>query len=564
MAIQAELYDGTVLEFPDGTDPKVIEQVARRETVRKRTQSVKGERYSAAGTATENVLAGAGKAFVDIGRGVRQIGAQLGNAAGLVDDSTVAAYQAEIDESRQRDADLMRTGGGVVGNIAGNIAATVAPAGLLGKAAQAVGMGRTAAALNAVAAPKTYGSAIASGAAVGAVQPTATGESRIQNAAVGGAFGAAGNAAANVVGRVAQPVKRALSPTDAKQAEVLRRAGVELDVAQSTGSKAAQQVKRFLGDNPFTAPVQADVLERQQSQFNRAVLKVVGENADAATPDVLDNAFSRVGKVFDDIAARNQVRVDGQLRTHLSKLRADAGKELVEGEAGVIAQNIDEILGKGGGGFGAIDGQAYQNLVSRLGRLSRSANGPLKMYAAEMREALDDALTRQAGVQERAALNEARRQYRALLQIENAVDVSTGSISPAKLANQFANKANRRQGLRGKGDQQLVNLAKAGKRFLRDPFPNSGTTARAALQLVPGVGLGVGTGLVTGDWESAAKVGAAAYAAPKAAQYLLSNPAAANYLSQGMAQGLPRNALVTISQSSLPRLIGAGASPALR
>ena len=32
MAINVELFDGTILEFPEGTDPTVIDRVAKQET----------------------------------------------------------------------------------------------------------------------------------------------------------------------------------------------------------------------------------------------------------------------------------------------------------------------------------------------------------------------------------------------------------------------------------------------------------------------------------------------------------------------------------------------------
>src|SRR3954467_4142703 len=54
-------------------------------------------------------LAGAGKAFSDLGRGAGQL-------VGAVD-------QKDIDESRRLDAPLMATGSGTAGNIIGNIAA---------------------------------------------------------------------------------------------------------------------------------------------------------------------------------------------------------------------------------------------------------------------------------------------------------------------------------------------------------------------------------------------------------------------------------------------------------
>jgi hypothetical protein len=43
MAIQAQLYDGTMLEFPDGTDPSVIESTAKRLTQERKAASAKPE-----------------------------------------------------------------------------------------------------------------------------------------------------------------------------------------------------------------------------------------------------------------------------------------------------------------------------------------------------------------------------------------------------------------------------------------------------------------------------------------------------------------------------------------
>ena len=43
MAIQAQLFDGTTLEFPDGTDPSVIEATAKRITQERKAATAKPE-----------------------------------------------------------------------------------------------------------------------------------------------------------------------------------------------------------------------------------------------------------------------------------------------------------------------------------------------------------------------------------------------------------------------------------------------------------------------------------------------------------------------------------------
>lgn len=61
---------------------------------------------------TDKFLAGAGKAMVDVGRGVRQY---LPNSMGGLSNDDIA-------EARRLDAPLMKTGAGTAGNIVGNVA----------------------------------------------------------------------------------------------------------------------------------------------------------------------------------------------------------------------------------------------------------------------------------------------------------------------------------------------------------------------------------------------------------------------------------------------------------
>ena len=119
---------------------------------------------------TQKFLAGTGKAFADVARGVGQIArSALPDAAG---DALGLPTQADIDEAKRLDAPLMRTGAGMAGNVTGNIAAAVPTMFIPGAA--------------------TLPGAAAVGAGMGFLQPTATDESRLQNTALGGAAGAGG------------------------------------------------------------------------------------------------------------------------------------------------------------------------------------------------------------------------------------------------------------------------------------------------------------------------------------------------------------------------------------
>lgn len=135
---------------------------------------------------------GFGKAFVDLGRGARQLYASAADfvdprertVADVVagrDPSRSAALQREAALARERDAPLMETKAGLAGNIAGNVAATIPTIAIPGAA--------------------TIRGAALTGAAFGALQPTTSDGERIANTVFGGAAGAAGQKLFNVAGK---------------------------------------------------------------------------------------------------------------------------------------------------------------------------------------------------------------------------------------------------------------------------------------------------------------------------------------------------------------------------
>lgn len=568
--MEVELYDGTVLEFPDETKPEVVDRVARMETVKRRVKAKMAEARAPEYSPLEGMgagqrfAAGAGKAVTDIGRGIKQIGQQAGNAAGLVDDAPLAQSQAAIDESRRLDAPLMSGTAGVLGNVAGNIAVTALPLGIASKGAQALRMGRTATALGSLAAPTGYGSATASGALIGAVQPTATGESRAANTAIGGATGFVANAAANAIGRVAQPIKRALTGPDAAAARVLEAEGVPLSVAQRTGSKAATQAERLLSDNPFTAPMMAKAAEQRGKGFTRAVLKTIGENADSASPDVLARAQDRIGSVMDAIAKRHSINLNtGTALQELADVVDEASRLLKPDDFGRIAKQADLIIESAAKNGGNLPGVTYQKFSSELGKLSMQAD--VAPYAHRLKDALDDALQAAAqGTDDFAKLQAARGQYRNLMSIAQSVGTDmSGTVSAPKLAQVLkAGKFTKNSWRFGRGNQELNKITRAMVQSL-DRFPNSGTAARAALQFAPAGIVAGGSYAMDRDPVRAVKLAAMTYAVPKAMQLALTNPAVANYLVNGLPQGVPRNALAAAGASSWLRRLPIAAVPAL-
>jgi hypothetical protein len=507
--------------------------------------------YSPLGSDYENFMAGAGKSVVDAGRGLKQIGTNIGHGLGLVSDETQQKVQADIDESRRLDAPLMNTKAGVGGDIAGTLATTLIPGGMAAKGAEAAGLARTANVARSFVNPTTFKAAAAVGATQGALQPVASDESRLGNAAKGAAGGLLGTGVAKGVSAVAQPVKNVLSDTAKEAVDTLEKAGVPLDLSQKTGSKLAKSMKLAVADNPLVGD--GGFSDVQKKAYNRAILKTIGSDSDAATSDVMGEAQKRIGGVMDAVAERNPIKYDGTLETKLADVGANARKELEDSQYGVIKNQLDEVLNKAAMNGDAIDGKAYQNIKQQLDRLSMGADQSKGHYARQIREALDEALQRSSKGEDYAALKEARMMYRRMKQIEPAIATDgSGDISASRLANSLGTKKNAAQSKYGKGEQDLVEIAQAGKAILPEKTGNSGTTARLAAQFLgPGLVTGGGSFLYDHDPKKALEYGLGGVAAPYIGRQALQNPRVANYLAYGLGNPTARAVLSSPQQQML-------------
>lgn len=504
----------------------------------------------------EKVAAGAGKSVVDAGRGVGQLLRQgieffappqksisdlvTGGRGKSFADTLGLPTQADIDEAKRLDAPLMDTGAGKVGYLGGALAQMYVPGRaltILGDAAKLPALANIG---KQVVNPTTYKAATSLGALQGLIQPTASNESRVLNTAIGAGGGFAGNAIANGISRLAQPVRNALDPIAQKAVDTLRSVGVPLDAAQLTGSPVLSRIRSSFMDNPFTVGAQKEYQQAQQEAFNRAALRTIGEDSKSATSDVMGAAQRRINDVFGDVLNRNKVNVDMPFMQNLASLQAGAAAE----DKKVIGNVINRIFDATDSN-GQIPGQIAYGIKKDLDRMASTADTTQNYYARQVRSALMDQINGSLGAADRDVFSTARGQFRNMKQIEGAIDKEgSGVISPSRLANTLGTKANRAQSVYGQGDQTLVDLAQAGKRLLPDKLPNSGTAARMAMQVGIPLGVGVGEGAMTGDWMGGAKTAASVAAIPKLLQFAINNPATANYLANGIKPGIMRSIML--------------------
>lgn len=374
--------------------------------------------------------------------------------------------------------------------------------------------------------------------------------------------GTAAEPYARVAGALLSPgiesaARRAVTPLPASAerqalAETLRNEGVPLTAGQTTGSKPLQWMESALGDTPGSGGVAARTMENQSEAFTAAALRRAGINANRATPDVIDNAFARIGNDFEGIGQRNNVVGDQALYRQLNNVGREYNNVVSPSNRAPVIENTIRDLGQMMSNGQAISGQQYNAITSRLARQARNANADPQLREAlqGLRTSLDNAmertLFRTGNTADMQILRNARNEYRNMLVLERAATgagsgAAEGLISPSQLRNAVVQQ-NRRAYGRGQGD--FADLARAGEALLK-PLPQSGTSPRHnvthMLQTIGAI-VGGSSGAAGGPGGAAAGALAGLAAPAVVGRALLSRPVQAYLGNQRLAAPAPNNA----------------------
>lgn len=379
-------------------------------------------------SAMERGVAGFGKAFVDMGRGVKQ-------RLGMVTPE-------EVDAQRKVDAPLMQTGAGNVGNIAGNVAALI-PALAVPGASTVAGAGVV-------------------GALSGAMQPTGTGESALQNTAMGAVMGTGaqyglGKAATFMGNRLAsktasegtRQAQNAVTDDAIREAQAL---GYKTVPSISNGSMLGKVIEGATGKEKAkqlaavkNQPV-TDALARKafglpdDAPLSRETMKQV--RADAAA------------KGYEPVRQLPQIETDAAWESSISKLtsRSDnAAKdfgELVKTDIQPLADGLKQV--KSFSGDTAVDAIAVlREKASDLYAQGNKTLGKAHRQAAEAIEAqIERGLAKQG--KDGAALikdfRDARMRMAQSFDLEKAIREGEGSVDLRALGKMFAKNPERMSG----------------------------------------------------------------------------------------------------------------------
>lgn len=324
------------------------------------------------------------------------------------------------------------------------------------------------------ASPGTQAVSSATGAGASGLTREMGGGEGAQMAA--GVLGAASPVAIPSIGRGA--VSGALAKSVPEQRKQLAREaqalGIELTPGQLSDSRFLKWTQSMLRSVPFTGA--QGRYQQQVGQFNRALAREIGENADVITPEVNATAKARQSAKFDELTARNALKVDDQLVRSLSNI-ADSAK-VNRGVAEDVEAAIDALYAQATTGPGGvvIPGEAYQAFDSQLGNIIKNGGAPAH-FLGNVQSAVRRAMDKSISPEDAMAWRELRREYGSRKALTPLVAKSEGGeISPAQVmgaaTSTRAGKEAMATGRRG----NLGTLARVGQ-VMKEP-PSSGTAER--------------------------------------------------------------------------------------
>lgn len=306
------------------------------------------------GSGLDNLRAGIGQAFANVGRG-------LGQLVGAVSDADVA-------ESRRLDAPLNATTGGKVGNFLGNVAV----------------------ALPTIAAGPGLGAAAATGAGLGFIQPVTEDESRMTNAAIGGAAGAGGVVLGRGIAAGYQGAKALVEPFTQRGREQIagrmigRFADDPARVAGATSKPTITGARPTLAEQTGDEGIARlqDALRAADPQFNNAIAGRLSEN-NAARVNTLRELTGQDGaraaavaarqnvgeQLYDDAFKAQSAITPSQLKAQRDLLRGNTIPKLLESPAIQAAKKQAEANALNSGramaddGWGSIEGMHQMKLA---------------------------------------------------------------------------------------------------------------------------------------------------------------------------------------------------------
>lgn len=442
------------------------------------------------------------RSFVGLGAGLTKAGVGAIQAgADLVGAEGVSQAAGQVVGNINKDIDRLGTSGKV-----GAFVGEVGPYAALPTGGTAVGSKIATLAPKLAPYAGTIGRAAMGGlggALAGAARPVAEGEdyNRLQGAAIGGLAGAA--IPAGIEG-AAKGVKAALVPNIAPELQPLaqraQQFGIPLSLSNISPTKIRNTVQKVSAAVPLSGVQKFE--EAQRQAFNKAVASTLGESSENLGPTTIRNFLDKAEKGFGSVLGGKTITPHQDAVTALDMVAANAKDYVDDNVASIIQSSIKKF--KGNIEKGVISGEKLASFRSELVKNIPRAKAEARGYLGELVDAIDDMIAPSLNQTEQQALGQLRRQWRNFRTVEPLLEKATdGNINPTELMNRVASSPYIKAARSEVGTDDLVDLARIGKQFLKVPG-GSDTFEKSVL------GGGAGTGVVTGLMNPAALVDAGA------------------------------------------------------
>lgn len=362
---------------------------------------------------TDKFLAGAGKAFADVGRGVGQM--------------VGAVSREDVAESRRLDAPLMDTGAGVAGNLAGNVA-MLAPTAMIPGANTVTGAGVI-------------------GGVAGLAQPSTSTRETVTNVLAGAAGGAGGQAVANKVPNMLANRVNAAKATQAangqkfQAAQAASREGYVVPPADLEPGALSEAVSAFSGKIK-TAQVAS---QRNQQVTDRLAREAIGMRAgdqlDDAALQAIRHQAAQQG--YAPIRQAGTVQADQTFLSALDNI-ASTQQGAAKSFPGLAENGVVDMVAKlKQPSFDAGDAvDATRVLRDAADKAYRQGDKTLGKASKQAADALEDMLERHLTAAGNPDALKAFRDARTLIaktySVQKGLNPQTGSVAADKLAKELA------------------------------------------------------------------------------------------------------------------------------
>jgi len=459
--MRAELADGRVLEFPDGTDPAVVQATVRK--LLGPAPQPTGAQMAAADTGPLDAFMVAG-----------------GRKTQSIIDGILQSYLTATGDEK------------ALSGLATNVAARDAEFAPLQKArpvATALGS-----ALPAMAVPGGASSYLgaAAAAALPEVLSYGTAGERAARGGVSAAGGMIGHGIGNLVTSVLKPAGVGVNPNTAAM-DAAKRIGYKPMAGQATQNPAMLNVENYLARNPGSSGTMQTINAGNQSAVNRAAASSIGQAGDDVGTGMLGAAQTELGAEFTRLQTATAPKLGDDFVAALAKI------EVKNAALGSFRNpKIDTLLSKSMdlAAEGKLTGQAYKEIHTEL---SAQATKAFKAGDAvegqafkTVREALDEAASQSLTPADRAAWDTVRKQWANWKTLTKGQVAEAGNVSPARVASQLRQQG---PGFRtGATSGPLVDVGRIGEGIKSAINPNSGNLPQMALYGNPITGIPLSVG----------------------------------------------------------------------